>query len=161
MIQTQRKAAVYRLYAADGTLLYIGSAYDPEGRCKAHRKLPWWPLVARRAEEWFESRGGAYRAEMKAIAAEGSQHNAMGTPSYRTPDTPAVRERKLLASLRQKLVEESWQVEATVRRERLADGVPRSEAERAGQLAAVDFLDDTGLFAGAVKVQRRRLAAEE
>jgi hypothetical protein len=161
MDQTRRRAAVYRLYASDGTLLYIGSAYVPEERCKAHRKALWWPQVTRRTEEWFESRGVAYRQEMKAIAVEGATHNAMGTPGYRTPNTPAVRERKLLASLRQRLVEESGQVELAVRRARLAEGVPRPEAERAGRLAAVDFLDDTGLFAGAVKVQRRRLAAEE
>lgn len=108
-----RAAAVYRLYDADGALLYIGSAYDPEERCKAHRKLPWWPQVTRRAEEWFASRGKAYREEMKAIAVEGAKHNAMGTPSYSTPDTPAVRERKLLASLRQRLVEESDRVRSS------------------------------------------------
>lgn len=158
MNQTAREAAVYRLHAGDGTLLYIGSAYDPEERCKAHRKLPWWPQVARRTEEWFSSRGVAYREEMKAIASEGARHNSMGTPSYRTPDTPAVRERKLLASLRQQLVEESWRVEATVRRARLAEGVSRPEAERAGRMAAIDFLEDTGLFAAAVKDRRRRLA---
>lgn len=47
-----RKAAVYRLYAADGTLLYIGSSYDPDRRCEAHHRTPWWRQVARRTDEW-------------------------------------------------------------------------------------------------------------
>lgn len=153
-------AAVYRLYDADGVLLYIGSAYDPEERCKAHRGKAWWPEVARRSEEWFASRGGAYVAEMKAIASEGPKRNAMGSPSYRTPDTEAVRRRKQLAPLRQKLLEESWGVDTAARKAARANGASMYEATRAGELAAVEFLEATGLFAGSVKERRRRLAAE-
>jgi hypothetical protein len=31
-----RSAAGYRLWVEDGTLLYVGSAYDPAERAKAH-----------------------------------------------------------------------------------------------------------------------------
>jgi DNA-directed RNA polymerase specialized sigma24 family protein len=62
-----RPAAVYRLYAADGALLYIGSAYDPKERSKKHREKPWWPQVARREDEWHPSREAAYVAETEAI----------------------------------------------------------------------------------------------
>lgn len=48
---TGRRAAVYRLYDAAGTLLYIGSAYDPEQRVERHRKKPWWPQAVRRTDE--------------------------------------------------------------------------------------------------------------
>ncbi|MGY3199788.1 hypothetical protein [Streptomyces sp. TE5632] len=79
----ERPAAVYRLWAADGTLLYVGSAYDPEERCKRHRDKPWWPLVARRTDDWRPSRAHAYHAEMAAIEDEAPAHNVMGSAAYR------------------------------------------------------------------------------
>jgi len=78
-----RPAAVYRLWAADGTLLYVGSAYDPEERCRRHHGQPWWPLVARRTDEWRPSRAHAYHAEMAAIEGEAPAHNVMGSAAYR------------------------------------------------------------------------------
>lgn len=62
-----RPAAVYRLYDVAGTLLYIGSAYDPVKRSRAHRDKPWWPQVARREDEWHPTREAAYIAETEAI----------------------------------------------------------------------------------------------
>ncbi|MGW3735184.1 GIY-YIG nuclease family protein [Streptomyces sp. NPDC005148] len=81
--QPSRRAAVYRLYDAAGSLLYIGSAYDPEQRCKAHRRTAWWPGVPRRADEWHPTRWRAYEEEVSAIAAEEPTHNVMGTDAYR------------------------------------------------------------------------------
>ncbi|MDJ0460615.1 hypothetical protein [Streptomyces sp. H27-C3] len=63
----QRRAAVYRLWDTDGNLLYIGSAYSPGMRAKAHRAKPWWPLAVRRTDEWHPSREAAYVAETVAI----------------------------------------------------------------------------------------------
>lgn len=78
-----RPAAVYRLFAADGTLLYIGSAFDPGGRCVQHQEKAWWGSVTTRNDEWHPSRGSAYAAEMKAIASERPLHNEMGSADYR------------------------------------------------------------------------------
>jgi predicted GIY-YIG superfamily endonuclease len=78
-----RRAAVYRLYDAEGTLLYIGSAYDPADRSKQHRAKAWWPQVTRREDEWHPSRWTAYTAETQAIQAEKPRHNVMGTAAYR------------------------------------------------------------------------------
>lgn len=80
---TSRPAAVYRLWADDGTLLYVGSAYDPEKRCTRHRTAPWWPLVARRTDDWMPSRAHAYHAESAAIVDERPAHNVMGSAAYR------------------------------------------------------------------------------
>jgi len=80
---TARKAAVYRLHAADGTLLYIGSSYDPDKRCEAHHRTQWWPQVARRTDEWFENRWKAYSAETAAIWKEQPKHNLAGSRDYR------------------------------------------------------------------------------
>ncbi|TXL84680.1 hypothetical protein [Streptomyces sp. IB2014 016-6] len=158
-VTDNRRAAVYRLYDASGVLLYIGSAYDPEERCKAHRSKPWWRQVSRRTDEWYVGRNTAYREELKAVAVEGSKHNSMGAPSYRTPSTEAVRRRKELAPLRQKLLEESREVDRAVRQECRDSGGLADEAELAGKLAAIEFLDATGLFTASVKERRKRLAA--
>lgn len=89
----QRQAAVYRLYDADGGLLYIGSSCNPVRRYRDHYSKPWWPLVARRVEEWHPTQTDAYAAEMKAIAAEGPAHNHMGTPRYVPPSQKAAARR--------------------------------------------------------------------
>jgi hypothetical protein len=77
-----RKAAVYRLFAADGALLYIGSSYDPDKRCEVHHRLPWWREVGRRTEEWFPNRSQAYTAETKAIWREKPKYNVACTAEY-------------------------------------------------------------------------------
>ncbi|QTU45624.1 hypothetical protein F3K20_12780 [Streptomyces scabiei] len=155
--ETSRRAAVYRLYDAGGALLYIGSAYDPDERCKKHEKKPWWPKVASRTEEWFDHRLTAYKEELAAIAVEKSKYNVMGTPSYRTPQTEAIRRRTELAPLRQRLLTESDQLTLSTYSERRAAGESVSEARRAGALAAIAFLEETGLFKDAVKRRRERL----
>jgi hypothetical protein len=76
------------LFTADDTLLYVGSAYDPEERAKAHRRREWWPLVARRTDEWHdwhECREDAYDAERRAIVEEDPAHNVAGTPRHAGP----------------------------------------------------------------------------
>lgn len=92
-----------------------------------------WPEVARRTEEWHESRGAAYAAEMNAIAVEASQHNTMGTPTYVTPDTPAIRRRQELASVRSKLMRQADDLRRRAVCERLTAGVVR-RGGRGGRL---------------------------
>ncbi|SES03863.1 GIY-YIG nuclease family protein [Streptomyces qinglanensis] len=153
-----RRAAVYRLWDSEGNLLYIGSAYDPDHRCQAHRQQPWWPAVTRRTEEWHAGRRNAYIAELEAIAKERPTHNLMGTLEYQTPSTEKVQRRNELAPLRGRLTREADLLAARVTRESRAAGASSYEAERAGKLAAIDFLEDTGLFDGAVKWRRRQVA---
>ncbi|WNI19200.1 hypothetical protein [Actinacidiphila sp. ITFR-21] len=78
--ETSRRAAVYRLYNEAGALLYIGSAYDPDHRCKSHHVKPWWPQVAQRVDEWHPSREAAYVAETEAIATERPGRNRISGP---------------------------------------------------------------------------------
>ncbi|MFB8402146.1 hypothetical protein [Streptomyces sp. NPDC055912] len=82
-VAPDRQAAVYRLFAGDGALLYVGSAYDPEERCMRHRDAAWWLSVVRRTEEWHPTRVHAYHAEMAAITGEAPVHNIMGSATYR------------------------------------------------------------------------------
>ncbi|MFD5064690.1 GIY-YIG nuclease family protein [Streptomyces sp. NPDC058394] len=40
------RRAEYRLFNAEGELLYVGSTVDTERRSRAHRySKPWWPEV--------------------------------------------------------------------------------------------------------------------
>ncbi|MCX5431888.1 GntR family transcriptional regulator [Streptomyces sp. NBC_00257] len=70
------KAAVYRLYDADGTLLYVGMSGDPTKRFLGHRAdKPWWPEVHAHTLQWFNSRGDASAAERDAITGERPRYN--------------------------------------------------------------------------------------
>lgn len=82
-----RRAAVYRLYGAEGALLYIGSAYDPKQRSKKHRDKDWWPQVVRRDDEWHPTREAAYVAETEAIAQLRPPGNRIGGPGAVTMPT--------------------------------------------------------------------------
>lgn len=63
--------ALYRLFAADGELLYLGITHDPKERCAYHSHTKtWWHLVTRRVVEWYGSREEAVDAEKTATAAE-------------------------------------------------------------------------------------------
>lgn len=73
------RTALYRLFEADGDLLYIGISKNPRTRFEQHRDKHWWKYVALREIEWFEDRTAAERAEIRAIRTEwplyNSQHN--------------------------------------------------------------------------------------
>jgi predicted GIY-YIG superfamily endonuclease len=151
-------AAVYRLWDANGNLLYIGSAYDPDHRCKSHRRKPWWPEVASRTEEWHSSRGAAYAEEMKAIRTEGSKYNSMGTPGYTTPQTEAILRRNELNRLRARALSDSATALLAAERAVEANGGSRRDAVKAGLLAKIDFLDQKGLHERLVGELRAQFA---
>jgi len=155
--QPSRRAAVYRLYDADGALLYIGSAYDPDHRCKAHQRQPWWPDVARRTEEWFDHRTTAYAEELKAIAVERSKYNVMGTPQYQTPKSDPILRRNALAVLRGRLIRAAGDVSLDIYAAARDAGYSYWEAQCAGAMAEIEFLERTGLFAASVRRRRQQI----
>ena len=70
--------AVYRLYALDGRLLYVGMTNNPDVRFAYHALTKrWWSQVEEQAVEWHPDRGAARRAEAAAIKAERPVYNAM------------------------------------------------------------------------------------
>lgn len=70
------ETAVYRLYDADGALLYVGVARSPRERLSDHAyRKPWWPQVARKTIEWHPDRETALEAEARAIHTEHPVHN--------------------------------------------------------------------------------------
>lgn len=75
-----RRTALYRLYGADGSLLYIGIAFNPPTRWYAHAcDKGWWPEVTRKeVSHWYESRREAETAERSAILTEMPKYNITG-----------------------------------------------------------------------------------
>src|SRR3982750_4908323 len=72
----EERTALYRLFDADGALLYVGITNDPEVRWKAHSyKKPWWPKVSEKTVAWFDDRTAAATAGARAIRLEVPQWN--------------------------------------------------------------------------------------
>jgi predicted GIY-YIG superfamily endonuclease len=70
--ESSERTALYRLYDADGRLLYVGISYQPEKRFKEHAHVKtWWHHVKQKRIEWFASQEEALKAEAAAVKAEG------------------------------------------------------------------------------------------
>lgn len=75
------RTAIYRLFAADDTLLYIGIAKRFGTRWEQHARVqPWWPHVEHQTVRWLPSREDARLAEDVAIKAERPVYNIAGSP---------------------------------------------------------------------------------
>lgn len=86
MLEPSGRTALYRLYGATGSLLYVGISVNPEARLKAHRwgpdRQPWRLEIASQAVEWYDTRQQARAAEVAAIRAELPQHNRRHHPAF-------------------------------------------------------------------------------
>lgn len=71
----QKPSCVYRLYDAEGNLLYVGMALDLTPRIMAHKRKAWGHLIASHTVEWHENREAAKAAERLAIHRENPAHN--------------------------------------------------------------------------------------
>jgi len=72
-----RRTAVYRLYDAEGELLYVGATRNPRARLKHHAlRKKWWPEVRKNDVQWHPGRPEALRAEAEAIRCEMPRYNA-------------------------------------------------------------------------------------
>lgn len=73
-----RRTALYRMFAADDTLLYIGIAYSFGSRwAREAATAPWYPEVQRQTVDWYPARELAAAAEVAAIKAENPKYNVM------------------------------------------------------------------------------------
>ncbi|OKI16587.1 GIY-YIG nuclease family protein [Streptomyces sp. CB03911] len=84
---------LYRLYDADGLLLYVGLSTEPERRFREHRRTPWWRDVdpVRTTIEWLNCGGNAaISMEWKVIAVERPAANVEGAVALPPgcPDLP-------------------------------------------------------------------------
>lgn len=71
-----RRHCVYRMYAADGQLLYVGVSSDILERMRSHNRLTrWWDDTARISVKIYPTREAALAAEVQAIHDELPLHN--------------------------------------------------------------------------------------
>jgi predicted GIY-YIG superfamily endonuclease len=82
--------ALYRFFAADGSLLYVGITCDVGGRWKQHSKdKPWWTEVVGCTLEHFDDRVSVLAAEQAAIQTERPRYNIV----HNRPRLPKPRRR--------------------------------------------------------------------
>ncbi|MBP2581890.1 hypothetical protein J3A78_002368 [Streptomyces sp. PvR006] len=81
------KTALYRLFDADGALLYVGIANNPRTRWSSHAgEKRWWGDVSRKTLEWFATREEAESAEVAAIVGERPRYNVTHSETRRPGD---------------------------------------------------------------------------
>lgn len=73
--------SLYRFYAEDGTLLYVGITSRGPERWRDHEEFrTWWSRVASSRVEHFPDRPAAATAELDAIRTEQPVYNVYGRP---------------------------------------------------------------------------------
>ncbi len=71
-----RPTFVYRFFAADDVLLYVGISDDWKNRCEQHRaRAPWYQMATYLTVEQYENRRLAFAAESWALAYEDPKWN--------------------------------------------------------------------------------------
>lgn len=91
-IDFRRRTALYRLFDAEGQLLYVGIAFNPRDRWRGHCSTKsWWKQVDRREVEWHGSRSEALTAEAAAIIEERPLYNIAGSEEAPAPVPPKPR----------------------------------------------------------------------
>lgn len=75
LVDLAAQAAVYRCYAADGTLLYLGSSGDIWGRLRSHSGKAWALAIRGITLEWHPDLESAQAAERLAIMVESPRYN--------------------------------------------------------------------------------------
>ncbi len=82
--------AVYWLYGADGTLLYMGMTRDVRRRMREHAgQRPWWPKVVKIVTEVHPTPAKAEARENVAIYMDSPVHN-VHRPDFGDTDMSAV-----------------------------------------------------------------------
>lgn len=74
----QQRTGLYRLFAEDGQLLYVGISHNPDERFAYHRRrVNSLGRIANRTIDWFASREEARQAEVEAIRTERPRYNTL------------------------------------------------------------------------------------
>lgn len=77
------QTAVYRVFDADGALLYVGMGRNPMSRWASHSaQHAWWQKAHSFRVEWHATRKEAAAAEIRAIQTECPQHNIHGAVGW-------------------------------------------------------------------------------
>ena len=69
---------LYRHFADDGVLLYVGVSLSTIARLRSHQKSAWFNRIAKITIERFPNRKVALKAERRAIRKEAPVYNVVG-----------------------------------------------------------------------------------
>lgn len=94
--QAAEMQAVYRMFDAEGGLLYIGVTGDLSRRISVHAEKRWFLLVETIRLEWHPTQAAAWAAEQRAIREEQPRINITGK---QLPPTPIKRKPKRLRAV--------------------------------------------------------------
>lgn len=93
-INMDKWTGLYRYFAEDGRLLYVGVALNPIARLYRHRNEKAWVFEIKTiAVEWFPSRAAAFSAETHAIKTEHPKYNCADARSPNGEDLRAAQTR--------------------------------------------------------------------
>ena len=100
---------VYRFYAHDGRLLYVGMTSKGGARWMDHANVqPWWGDVAIVKVEHLPTRDDAVQAEQRAIRDEHPLHNALRYDMKPYPKTGLYREHHTGSVYQRKFYPNEW-----------------------------------------------------
>jgi len=85
VLRVAQMHALYRMFDANGQLLYVGITGKLLNRLDQHAEKRWFPLVASITLEWFPKERDAREAERRAIAIEHPVYNIAGRLPPGTP----------------------------------------------------------------------------
>lgn len=145
--------ALYRFYAPDGSLLYVGVTGSLRRRFGQHaRSARWWQSGMRRTVAFYLTEADALAAETQAILNEGPRFNLKVTgghrPRRRQPAKPPAR-----ASSPRRL-----QMGTTIRCLRERDGLTRDQLAEAAQIDEPTLSDIETEAASATVVTLNKIA---
>jgi hypothetical protein len=92
--------AVYRMFDAEGRLLYVGMTGNAGTRLGSHASKRWFPLVTNITLQWCPTKAAARVSEVRAIRNEWPRYNVADRFGRMPEDVPApVRAAEIVAAI--------------------------------------------------------------
>lgn len=95
-----KSCTLYRVFAEDGALLYVGATVNSAARLNQHRERHWWREAATVRLEHFDTVEAAHVAEMEAIKSEAPRFNRQTPRRPLTEADLAARQAKRVENAR-------------------------------------------------------------
>lgn len=141
------RTTLYRLYDANGQLLYVGVTGNPRKRFGDHRRnKDWWGDVSTRSLEWFDTEAQALEMEIRAITTEAPKYNLRSTDAFKAQQSATARAVSPEKRRARGVGVAARAVYVRTLRELRAQGVPEAEAQQRAAAARQRYKEDSGLF---------------
>jgi hypothetical protein len=169
-IRDGEPTVVYRFYAADGRLLYVGITCHLAARFARHAaEKYWWPQVAKKTAVLYPAREDALAEEARAILEESPLHNVAGREESGRETTYYKRMARMEESISRTMAQlQSWTVQFSPETVRYFDEV--AESRQCSRIEAmfglihdgmIKFLDDKSADLDAQIAELRAKSGQE